>query len=130
MRAGTVLRSISGQITRETDKAILLQVNDQKGDFQKSVWFPLSQLGSIHRTYDEVNGTFDVLMASEWILGQNGVLQFAGAAGLNPAIGAPVVGNPTVPRYKPPYTGTTRQDKANRLPYKDDDDPINDDIPF
>lgn len=134
--APNVYRSLIGQIKRKTDKAVLLIVHDQEGnpvvinDKAVEEWFPISQCSSIHEGYDEIEGTFDVLMLPEWILTKNNVLRYSGAAGVNPVTSVNVV----KPKTTPAYTGITKKDHANRMPYKDDEGPLfsdmDDDIPF
>lgn len=131
-RLGNVYRALSGQITRETDKAILFMLITPEG--AKSEWFPISQTSSIHRTYDEIEGTFDVVMFSEWLLGQKGWLKYAGAAGTNPVTSVGIV-KPQVAKKentKPSFVDTPAKNAYNRLPYKDDEGPVynEDDIPF
>lgn len=122
-----VYRSLQGQVKRETEKAVLFVPHRPDGQLEEELWFPLSQISSIHKAYDEINGTFDIIMASEWILGVKGVLSISGAAGVNPITAANVVKpNPAS------HVNTPRDMKYNRLPYKDDESPVyeEDDIPF
>lgn len=134
MSLNSVFRSLQGQIKRKTEKAVLFQPMPDDLTFREAAWFPLSQLSSLHEAYDEINGTFDVLMASEWILGQKGFLSIAGAAGYNPVTSVAVV-KPQAPKpVTPKSDGQKRHDHMayNRLPYKDDESPVfgDDDIPF
>lgn len=71
------VRTFSGQIKRESDKAILFTVTlegvDECGDpctKQKDVWFPLSQVKSIHHTFSVVNDTLDSIVVTLWIAKQ------------------------------------------------------------
>lgn len=133
-RTPNVYRSLQGQIKRKTDKAVLFQPHRADGKLEEELWFPLSQISSLHETYDEINGTFDVIMASEWILGTKGVLSLAGSAGVNPVTAAPnatlsprdpvVFGIAPVPRSVSRYEDGIR---AQRAPFKMDDA---DEIPF
>lgn len=124
-----VYRALSGQIIRETELAIQFTVHAPLSQANGNTeWFPKSQLSSIHRTYDVVEGTFDILMASEWILGQKNCLM---------ASQTQAAGSPTT--HASVYIRTQAKkdyDKMahNRLPYKDDEKPLisdmDDDIPF
>jgi hypothetical protein len=127
-RAGTVYRSLQGQIKRKTEKALLFIVQRDPEQLAEEVWFPLSQLSSVHEGYDEINGTFDVIMASEWILGEKGMLSIAGAAGVNPVTAANIV--KPVPANRPAFMDSPKDTRYNRMPYKDDERIIEDDIPF
>lgn len=57
---------VRGLIQRETDAAILLELEDGE-----DVWFPLSQVDEIHHRghYDEL----DRLVVSKWIARQKGL---------------------------------------------------------
>lgn len=125
-----VFRAVLGQIKRETDKALLFQPVKLSGEFVGDpVWFPISQLKVIHRTFDEIEGTFDVLMASEWILGQKGLLSISGVAGVDPVSAVNIV----KPSNPPSYITSPKDMRHNRLPYKDDEgmlSDMDDDIPF
>lgn len=68
--------SVEGYISRETDKAILIDVHKIAGEElydghenRKKHWFPISQVAKITR---QPKGSLelDCLMASEWILRQ------------------------------------------------------------
>lgn len=97
-RVGNIYRSLVGTVLRETEKAIQFQIDLSDArcpePVLKSEWFPRSQLSSIHVSKQD---NCDVIMASEWILGQKGWLDYAGAAGYNPAIST-VVKNEVIPR--------------------------------
>lgn len=138
-RARSVFRSLQGQIKYKTEKALLFIVTRKSptGDslLPEEMWFPLSQLSSIHEAYDEINGTFDVIMASEWILGEKGVLSLSGAAGVNPITSAQLTNATSAFPVKAMSDAERRMRekmKTNRLPYKDDESPVydEDDIPF
>ncbi len=89
-----VFRAIQGVIKRESEKAILITLHaPENSHHQKDFWFPISQLNSIHRCYNEEAGTFDVLMTSEWILTQKGLIT-ATVVG-NPALESKPVATPT-----------------------------------
>jgi len=57
--------TVTGTIKRETDNAIL--VHDEESD--EDVWFPLSQVDSIHR----VGGGGDQVVVTDWIAKQKGL---------------------------------------------------------
>lgn len=125
-----VYRSLQGQVKRETEKAVLFVPHRPDGQLEEELWFPLSQISSIHKAYDEINGTFDIIMASEWILGVKGVLSISGAAGVNPQF----------EKSFPKLVASAKSEALkgheklakSRLPYKDDESPVydEDDIPF
>lgn len=121
-----VYRALEGQHLGETEKAVKFKLhapgNIKDGEIQ---WYPLSQITSIHRCYDEIEGTFDVLMISEWLLGQKGLL--SASLSTNPA----TKNAPTVPAKSEAEKKYDKM-KHNRLPYKDDEGPViqDDDIPF
>jgi len=101
MRTGNTYVSISGKITRTSDKAILFSPLLKDSSFGKAEWFPRSQCLSVKESYDEIEGTFDILMASEWILGQKGMLKIA----QEQKIPAPPTPKPAVPA--PPGLSST-----------------------
>lgn len=81
-RAGDRLHTIHGYIIRETDKAILIevqQVNETRledkevpgGD--RNMWFPLSLVSTIHRSKNSGND-YDYIRAKEWICKQKGLI--------------------------------------------------------
>jgi hypothetical protein len=122
-RTGNVFRSLVGTITGETEKAVRFQIDVTMGKCEEAImkveWFPRSQLGSVHKT--NTLGA-DVIMASEWILGQKGWLDFAGAVGYNPTI-SKVVAQQVVP-ITPKLS-----DKLTTPPVRSFSD-MDDDIPF
>lgn len=128
-RTGNIYRALSGQILGETEKAIRFQVHAPDHTKHGSTeWFPISQMASIHRCYDEIEGTFDILMLSEWILGQKSMLQ--ASADKNPAL-LVAIGRKEVPAMSDAVRRMRDSMKANRLPYKDDEGRLDDDdIPF
>ncbi len=86
-RGPTVYRGIQGKERRRTDKAILFAITRTEGAPVDLIWFPLSQLASIHISV-HVN-KLDTLMVSEWILGEKGLLSISHAK--NPALESAVV---------------------------------------
>jgi hypothetical protein len=62
-RASGGHRELTGEIIRETDKALQLKFTDDD-DIERIEWFPLSQIKEIHR------GDEDVIHVSEWIYAQ------------------------------------------------------------
>ena len=122
-RTGNVYRSLVGTVTGATEKAVRFQIDVTLGKCEEPVmkveWFPRSQLASVH----EIKGLgTDVIMASEWILGQKGWLDFAGAAGYNPAI-SKVVANEVIP------VTPKLSDKLQHPPVRSFSD-MDDDVPF
>lgn len=95
----SVYRSLLGTITGETEKAVRFQIDVTKGACEEAImkveWFPRSQLASVHKINKGIGA--DCIMASEWILGQKGWLDFAGAAGYNPVV-SKVVEQQVVPK--------------------------------
>lgn len=66
--------SLQGSIIRETEKAILFQVEEINGlpiDDSPQEWFPLSQVKSILRS---TNSDLDKIEVKEWILQQKELL--------------------------------------------------------
>ena len=131
-RVGNVYRSLVGKITGETEKAVRFQidVSSEANEYPiyKNEWFPRSQLSSVHvsKTPDG-----DVIMASEWILGQKGWLDYAGAAGYNPAIST-VVQNQVVPQQLSPAAQKFKDSLSDKLktPPAPSFVDMDDDIPF
>ena len=123
-RTGNVFRSLVGTITGETEKAVRFQIDVTMGKCEEAImkveWFPRSQLSSIHFGINDFGA--DVIMASEWILGQKGWLDFAGAVGYNPAI-SKVIAQQVVP-ITPKLS-----DKLTTPPVRSFSD-MDDDIPF
>lgn len=70
MRNGNVYVQFLGHIVRQSEKAIYFSALKPEGDFHPPEWLPKSQCMSIKETFDELEGTYDVLMISEWILSQ------------------------------------------------------------
>lgn len=77
-KPGDRLYTIHGYIIRETDKAILIevqQVNDTRLEDKevpggnRNMWFPLSQVSTIHRAKNSGND-YDYIRAKEWICKQ------------------------------------------------------------
>lgn len=122
-RLGSVYRSLVGTITGETEKAVRFQIDVTAGKCEEQVlkaeWFPKSQLSSIHRNNQWAE---DVIMASEWILREKGWLDFAGAAGYNPAVSTVVAQQvvPVIPKLS---------EKLQHPPVRNFSD-MDDDIPF
>lgn len=86
MPYNNIFVSVQGQILRTSPKAIEFKVACPDGSFLAPEWFPRSQLSSAPiEAYDEIEGTFDILMASEWIVGQKKLTAhvLAQKAGLN-----------------------------------------------
>jgi hypothetical protein len=124
--APPVYKAIEGQIAFETEKAIQFKViNKETGQVIKTEWFPKSQLATVHRSYDEIEGTFDIMLATEWILGQKGLLSVAVD---KKDLIIPVVKSASSPAAttgaKSPGRIAYEKLKASRLPYKDDEDPV------
>jgi hypothetical protein len=138
MAYNNVYRGLEGEIIKDTGKAILFRVVDPKtSETIKQEWFPKSQLSSFGGKYDEVDGTFNYILASEWILGQKSLLSLSvprdliRIEGKPKELAAPYTGttNPDLNtlasisteylKANRPYTGTTKQDKADRAPYQD-----------
>lgn len=95
MRTNTYL-ALQGTIKRRTEKAILFIFFDSEENAQEE-WFPISQLASIHTA---VNDSYDVIMASEWILKQKFAHHLATTK--NPATtNAPTAAHPPVPTTPP-----------------------------
>ena len=81
-RAGDRLHTIHGYIIRETDKAILIevqQVNDTRLEDKevpggnRNMWFPLSQVSIISRAKDD-STNYDYIRAKEWICKQKDLI--------------------------------------------------------
>lgn len=73
--------TLKGIIKRETELAILIDLDvSTHGDLTEdypsgnSMWFPLSQVESIHRTHVEGEGNLDSIIVSRWVAGQKGLL--------------------------------------------------------
>src|SRR5205085_5398406 len=78
-------------------------------------WFPKSQLSSYGGKYDEVDGTFNYILASEWVLGQKGLLSSSVSSALINTGKQPAPSkNQSIP--------STNKERVSRLPYKDDED--------
>ncbi len=130
-----VYRALSGQIKHETGKAVLFQIHaPSHADNNKQIWFPLSQLASVHRCYDESDGNFDVLMVSEWILSTKGLL--SAATEKNPALEILAKREQEEAKSKENFQKILADTRAktaakkaheklvaSRLPYKDDEGP-------
>lgn len=58
---------IEGRIKRETAAAICFNFENT------DMWFPLSQVNSIHRTFSAINGTLDSIVITEWIARQKNI---------------------------------------------------------
>jgi len=78
VRAGDRLHTIHGYIIRETDRAILIevqQVNEtpladaEVPGGNRNMWFPLSQVSTIYRD-NGPDGKYDYIRAKEWICKQ------------------------------------------------------------
>lgn len=126
MSRNTIFRALSGQILGETEKAIRFQVHaPEHHKHGHTEWFPISQMASIHRCYDEIEGIFDILMLSEWILGQKSMLQ--ASVEKNPAlIPVPYTSAPKREPTQQANIYSPAQTRADRLQFKADED----DIPF
>jgi hypothetical protein len=130
-RMTNVFRSLVGTVTGETEKAVRFQIDvateEHMEPIMKAEWFPKSQLASFHR----MNGLgTDVIMASEWILREKGWLDFAGAAGYNPAVST-VIAQQIVPVATNPNTlyHDSLIDKLKTPPVKPRCE-MDDDVPF
>lgn len=67
--------TVRGLIKRESEAAILLVIKESfNSEEEDPVWFPLSQVKSIHRTHSFINQTLDSLVVSVWIAKQKGIL--------------------------------------------------------
>ena len=117
-RGPTVYRGIQGKERRRTDKAILFAITRTQGAPIDLIWFPLSQIASIH-TSGHVD-KLDTLMVSEWILGEKGLLSLSHAK--NPALESAVVA--------PDIEDDKLRSEANGDPYLLSDPKPYPDIPF
>lgn len=107
--APPVYRALLGKITGESDKAIKIKVHAPTHiDHDKEFWFPLSQIASVHRTYSAEKGTFDVIMASEWILGTKNVLD------------AITPGNPGITKEYVAMANKSKQERADNSTLEDE----------
>lgn len=86
MAFNNVYRQLHGVILGETEKAIKFDFcitpenEDESEDSEyKTEWFPFSHVQSIHRFSKEDNDLLDILMVSEWVLKQKGILHLAGS---------------------------------------------------
>lgn len=124
--APPIYRALEGRIDKQTDKALLFTaINKQTGEESKAEWFPKSQLVSFGGTYDEVDGTFNYILASEWILGQKALLSKSIPRDL-----IRIIPKESVPPAAK-FSGVTKQDKTDRAPFKDDEGPeLGDDDPY
>jgi len=59
--------SISGNIIKETDAAMLFQFRGE------SHWFPLSQVTEIHRDVGETDEERDSIKVADWMLVKKGI---------------------------------------------------------
>ena len=82
VRAGDRLHTIHGYIIRETEKAILIevqQVNETRLEDKevpngnRNMWFPLSQVSTIHRD-NGTDGSYDYIRVKEWICKQKDLI--------------------------------------------------------
>lgn len=113
--APPIYRALEGRIDKQTEKAILFTpINKQTGEEFKAEWFPKSQLVSFGGTYDEVDGTFNYILASEWILGQKALLSKSIPRDL-----IKIIPKESVPSSK--ISGVTKQDREDRKEFKDDE---------
>lgn len=101
MGYNNIYRQLHGEIMGETEKAIKFEFctdTEDTGDEPeyKTEWFPLSQISSIHRLAKDDNGLCDILMISEWILKQKGILHLAGIAKPPVLSGVPTAVKPTI----------------------------------
>lgn len=123
-------RALEGEIMVETDKAILFRVvNKSDGSTIKQEWFPKSQLASFGGTYDEIEGTFQFILASEWVLGQKKLLSSSVDKSL-----VKLEPSRSVPKNPPTHQYTMSQSAkeiAARKELKDDEHPVlGDDDPY
>lgn len=117
MAYNNVYRQLHGEIVGESDKAIKLRVVDKVDGRDRIEWYPLSQLSSIHRMFNAETETLDILMVSEWILKQKGMLGNAGITTPPVLSGTPTKDIPKI------------QDKLMHPPVSNWTD-MDDDIPF
>lgn len=79
-RAHAEVMKLSGRLGKETDKAISIKLDADNVDLDVDnipsgyIWFQLSQVTEIHRTYSLTNGTPDELVVSLWVLRQKGMM--------------------------------------------------------
>lgn len=111
MAYNNVYRQLHGEIMGESEKAIKLEFciagKDQDSGLAeptyKTEWFPISQIQSIHRLSKPDNDLCDILMVSEWVLKQKGILHLAGSTS-KPVLSAatvPASAHPPVPSTPP-----------------------------
>lgn len=122
MAYNNVYRQLHGEIMGETEKAIKFEFCIAEGetddlDAYKTEWFPLSQISSIHRFSKPDNDLTDILMISEWVLKQKGILHLAGTTAKPVLSGTATT---TIPKI---------QDKLQHPPTSTWSD-MDDDIPF
>jgi hypothetical protein len=123
MAYNNVYRQLHGEIMGETEKAIKFEfctaTNESELDdgAYKTEWFPLSQISSIHRFSKPDNDLSDILMISEWVLKQKGILHLAGTTAKPVLSGTPTTVIPKI------------QDKLQHPPVSNWTD-MDDDIPF
>lgn len=65
--------TLEGTILRQTTQAIHFRVMHTVNDTE-DIWFPLSQVVSIHNTASILNGTHDKLVVTKWIAKQKGLI--------------------------------------------------------
>lgn len=124
MAYNNVYRQLHGEIMGESDKAIKFEfcidtedLPDGQNPDYKTEWFPLSQISSIHRFSKPDNDLTDILMISEWVLKQKGILHLAGTTAKPVLSGTATT---TIPKI---------QDKLQHPPTSTWSD-MDDDIPF
>lgn len=70
--------NLKGEIIAETSAAILFRSYNTESDYEArdgdSIWFPLSQVDEIHRTYSIASGTLDEIVVSDWIAKKKGLV--------------------------------------------------------
>lgn len=116
----TVYQTLVGRIVKETEKAILFSVVDKETlKTIKQEWFPKSQISSFGGIYDEIDGTFQYILASEWIIKEKGLIN-----NTDKNIGA-ISSKPSslTPTPKPAIVSTVRNVQARREDKADEHQP-------
>ena len=72
----TIYQALLGKVKRETAKATLFELVHPVTfkPVGELIWFPISQCAELRKEHSELDGTFDILVPSEWILKEKKVL--------------------------------------------------------
>lgn len=125
MAFNNIYRQLHGEIVGETGKAIKFSIYCEERNANRTEWFPLSQIQSIHRMYDPSIERLDVLMVSEWILKQKGWIDYSVTGKLPLATVTQIKPDPQLSElFKPQLS-----DKLQHPPAPSRVD-MDDDIPF